>query len=113
MKHPHPSARRRAVVALGVGLAAGIAVAVVGAVWQVFVLVGWDVGALFTIVWVALEVRGHDAEGTAELATREDDSRFAADALLVGASLTSLVGVAFGLIKISQSEGLAQAGMTA
>lgn len=113
MTHPHPSARRRAVIALAVGLAVGVLLKLFGPAWEVAVLAAWDVAALVTILWVALEVRGHDAEGTAELATKEDDSRVAADALLVGASLISLVGVGFGLVKSAQLEGLAQAGMTA
>jgi len=98
---------------MAVGLVVFAVLMVLGPTWQVAVLMGWDVAAIVTIAWVALEVRGHDAEGTAKLAMREDDSRVAADALLVGASLISLVGVGAGLVKSSQSEGLAQAGMTA
>jgi len=37
----------------------------------------------------------------------------AAEALLVGASVVSLVGVGFGLLKAAHSAGLAQAGPTA
>ena len=98
-------------MACGVGV--GVGVKVVGAPWQVAVLAGWDAAALILIVKVFYEVWGEDAEGTAALATREDDSRVAADAFLVGASLVSLVGVAFGLVKAAQSDGLAQAGITA
>lgn len=112
MAHPHPSARRRAALALLAGLAAGVALALFSP-WQVAVLAGWDVAALVSVVWVVLEVRGHDAEGTAQLATREDDSRVAADVLLVTSSVVSLVGVGFGLLKAAHSEGLAQAGITA
>ncbi len=112
MRHPHPSARRRAVIALAVGLAVGGVVAVIGP-WQVAVLVGWVAAALVTILWAALEVRAHDAEATGELAAREDNSRVAAEALLLGASLVSLAGVGFGLVKAAHLKGMAQAGMTA
>lgn len=114
MTHPHPSARRRAAIALAAGLiVAGGLLRLFGAAWEVAVLAGWDVAALVTIFWVVFEVRGHDAEGTAALAGREDDSRVAADALLVGASIVSLIGVGFGLLKAAHSKGLAQAGITA
>ena len=94
------------------GVVVGVGSKLVGAPWQVAVLGGWDVAALVLIAWVVIQVRGQDADGTAALATREDDSRVAADILLLGASLVSLVGVAFGLVKAAHTEGLAQAGIT-
>ena len=53
-----------------------------------------------------------DTEATAHLAMREDASRAAADLLLVSASLASLAGVAFGLLKAAQQSGAEEASIT-
>ena len=99
-------------MAIAAGLAGG-GVAGVFVPWQAAVLLGWDAMASVTVVWVILETWRRDASETAALATREDDSRAAADILLVSASAVSLVAIAFGLVKAGQEHGGARAGMTA
>lgn len=113
MAGPHPSARRRAIISLATGLVVGVAVKAIGGAWEVAVLAGWDIAAVVLVGWVMSQVWGRDAEGTRALATREDDSRVAADAMLLTASVISLVGVGFGLVKAAHAKGLTQAGITA
>jgi uncharacterized membrane protein len=112
---PVPSKRhamRRALVSGGAGaLGAGIAAFFVP--WQATVLLGWVSMAASFVGDVGRETWGRDAMATAVLARREDDSRAAADLLLVSASVVSLVAVAFGLVKAGQLDGYARAGMTA
>jgi uncharacterized membrane protein len=73
--------------------------------WQNAVLIGWCIAALgFTVpVWV--KILPADSDLTRRLATIEDNSRLAADIALVCASVISLVGVAFELLKASDSKG--------
>ena len=71
--------------------------------WQLASLVGWDVGAGVMIGRTLLAVLRLDGAGTEAVAMREDNSRFLADVLLVGASVASLVGVGLTLLN-SQSE---------
>jgi uncharacterized membrane protein len=81
--------------------------------WQAAVLLGWDTTASLFVGSVFRDTWGRDAAGTAALATREDDSRTLADLLLVSASVVSLAGVGFGLVKAGQTQGAARALMTA
>ena len=111
-KQPRVSARRR----VGICAVAGLfvfAVAMVVAPWQVATLIGWDITAVAWVAWVGFSVLNKDAAATRRLATLEDDSRAAADALLVSASLASLVGVAFALLKAASATGSGHALITA
>jgi uncharacterized membrane protein len=98
------TARKRVLISDGLGLAAGIVAAFVSP-WQLSTLIGWDVAAVSNVLWVSATVGRFDAAGTQAHATREDNSRASADLLLLGACMASLVGVAFVLIKASQSDG--------
>jgi uncharacterized membrane protein len=100
---------------LGVCLACGIVAFVVTLLlseWQVAALVGWDVSAAVFITFVYAGIHGKNAAETELEATKEDDSRTAAEAVLVGASLFSLVGVAFALIAASSAHGVTKSLMT-
>jgi uncharacterized membrane protein len=75
-------------------------------------LLGWDgVAAAFLLqVWPrVLRLKGEDV---ARQATAEDNSRAAAELLLVGACVTSLVGGALGLVEASHHDGVAHGLMT-
>lgn len=94
----------------------GIIVATVAASftpWQVSSLLAWDTGAAIFCVWVWVAVRGADAATTQRIATREDDSRPAADLVLIAASVASLVGVGFALLQASNESGVPRALTTA
>jgi uncharacterized membrane protein len=106
------NARRRLATSLGIGLVV-LVPAILLTPWQVGVLAGWDAVAAAFILTVWITVRGKDPAQTKALATREDDSRVAADAVLIAASLASLVGVAFALVKAASQQGPAHALITA
>jgi uncharacterized membrane protein len=88
-------AARRVRVGMGAGLVAATLALVAGASWSVAALGFSDVAALVFVVWVAVNVAGVDAHGTARLARAEDASRVAAEAVLVGAGVASLIAVVF------------------
>ncbi len=100
------NARSRLAAGFLLGIAA-FAPAVVFTPWQVAVLVGWDTMAATFVGSVFLATRGKDSAATKELATAEDNSRVAADTVLVGASVASLVGVVFALLKAGGETGTA------
>ena len=101
------SAARRVVVALAAGVLVGVALAWF-VPWQVDTIIAWDVAATVFAVWVWATIHGRDAAGTQAIATREDNSRLAADVVLISASVVSLVGVAMVLLKASESTGPAR-----
>jgi uncharacterized membrane protein len=94
---------RRVLESGAVGLTVGAALAFVGS-WQLAVLTGWDALAIVVLSRVWIRVGRFSADETKEFATREDDSRASADLLVLNASVASLAGAAFGLLKAHQSE---------
>ena len=76
-----------------VGVCAGLLVAWPGS-WQIGTLVGWDVAAAVYVVWTWATVWHRDPAATARLALREDPGRATADALLLIASVASVLAVA-------------------
>ncbi len=86
------SERRRVAACAVVGVIAAI-LSLLVAPWQLGPLVGWDTTAALLLVWVWLEIGRLDAARTAQVATREDDSRAAARSVLVASSVMSLIAV--------------------
>ena len=88
--------RERLLIAAPLGIVAAVALAFF-CPWQLAVLVGWDVAAIFVVgsVWTFVAVL--DATDTQRVSTREDDSHAVVDLIMVGACLISLVGVVVGL----------------
>ena len=103
--------RRRLLIALPLGVLAG-GIAAFFCPWQLSVLAGWDVAAAFVAgsVWTFLAVL--DAKATEAAATREDDSRAAADLIMVIACLISVVGVVLGLAHARDHSGAISATLT-
>jgi len=81
--------------------------------WQVATLLGWSVAAAVFMASVWLSVGRMDGEATAAFATREDNSRTAADLILISASAASLLAVALTLVKASGQSGAARTFITA
>ena len=105
------TAAHRTLVTVTIALVAGLVAAAFGP-WQLAPLVGWIAGGAWWLGSVWLKVRVCTAEQTEALATREDDSRFAAELLLVSASILSLAGTGFVLIKANQTDGRGKALLT-
>jgi uncharacterized membrane protein len=106
-----PAGRR--ILAAAAGGAVVFAVAMALTPWQAAVLGGWDAAALVTVASALMAVSHRDSEATAALATREDDSRAAADLVVLLAGLVSLVGVGLALVKGADEKGAAEAVFTA
>jgi len=68
-----------------------------GASWSVAALFAEDAAALVLLVWVWSTIATADAPATSRLARTEDASRAAANAILLGAGVASLLAVAFML----------------
>jgi len=103
-------ASKRVAIVAGVGVVAG-AIAATATTWLVAALIGWDTAALVFTLWTWAATHGLDATATQAVATTQDDSRFAADAVLVTASVVSLVGVALSLLQAAEADGLERAGI--
>lgn len=86
------SERRRVAACVAVGVIAAV-LSLLVAPWQLGVLIGWVTTAALLLVWVWLEIGRLDAPMTAQVATREDDSRAAARSALVASSIMSLIAV--------------------
>jgi uncharacterized membrane protein len=94
------SERRRVAACVAVGsVTAGLFALTVP--WQLGVLIGWVATAALLLVWVWLEIGRLDALRTAQVATREDDSRAAARSVLVASSVMSLIAVVAALHRAS------------
>ena len=93
----HAPAMRRAATVLIAGLI--VAVALLPFVtWGMALLAGWDAAALtFLLTTWPIIIRA-DGPCAAQLAAREDDTEGTARALLVSASVASLLGVGYALI---------------
>ena len=80
--------------------------------WQIALLVGWDVAAAVLIGWVWLSIWRLDHSDTRDLASTEDDFEPTAHVIPILASLASLVGSAFALLRASQESGMVEAAIT-
>jgi uncharacterized membrane protein len=87
-----PAAATRVAVAVAAGTCAGVLASVPGG-WQIATLVGWDVAAVVYVAWTWTTIWRRDPAATAQLALREDPGRATADALLLVASVASVLAV--------------------
>jgi uncharacterized membrane protein len=103
--------RQRLLIAAPLGIVAAVALALF-CPWQLAVLAGWDVAAIFVVgsVWTFVAVL--DATDTQRVATREDDSHALVDVIMVVASLVSLVGVILGLVHARGHAGAVSSVLT-
>jgi uncharacterized membrane protein len=89
---PGASAATRVSIAALAGVGAGALVALPGS-WQTGTLAGWDAAALVYVAWTWATIWHRDPAATARLALREDPGRAVADALLLVASVASVLAV--------------------
>ena len=88
-------AARRVIVGMCGGAVAAVLALVAGASWSVAALCASDVASLVFVIWVWVSVARVDAAGSARIARAEDASRAAAEAVLIGAGVASLIAVVF------------------
>ena len=108
----HGLAALRLSVATLAGGAVIAALLIVGAPWAVAVTAGWSTQALVFLAWIWLAIAGKDAEATEEHAQAEDVSRGTADAVLLAASVASLIAVGSTLVEAGQHSGSAKGLLT-
>ncbi len=89
---PGASASVRVSLAALVGGCAGLLASLPGN-WQIGTLAGWDAAAVVYLAWTWTTIWRRDAAATARLAVREDPGRATSDALLLVASVASLLAV--------------------
>jgi uncharacterized membrane protein len=106
-------AARRLVCGVAGGLVAAAIALLDGASWSVAVLCASDVAALVFVVWVWSSIAGADPAETARVARAEDASRAAAEAILVGAGVASLLAVVFTLAQAGHAGAPARGLLTA
>jgi uncharacterized membrane protein len=90
------TATTRASVAAVAGVCAGVLVGLPGS-WQIGTLAGWDVAAGVYVAWTWASIWHRDPAATARLALREDPGRPVTDALLLVASVASVLAVALAI----------------
>lgn len=105
------SSLARLLLALAVGTVAAAALALVTP-WQFAVLAWWDVVAAVFVGSVWLSVSRFTPDQTREHATREDNSRVATGLLLLSASVASLIGTGFDLMKAEHAHTAGRAALT-
>lgn len=107
------SSERRRVTACAAAGAVATVVLLLVAPWQLALLVGWITTAVSLLLWIWFEIGRLDATMTAQVATREDDSRAAARSVLVASSVMSLLAVVAALHRASTAAFRLQAVLTA
>jgi uncharacterized membrane protein len=86
----------RVATAAAAGACAGALASLPGS-WQIGTLVGWDVAAGVYVAWTWATIWRRDPAATARLALREDPGRTTADAVLLVASVASVLAVALAI----------------
>jgi len=76
--------------------------------WGIALVGGWDTAALTYLLTTWPIIRGARGANAAQLARREDDTKRTARALLVEASVASLLGAGYALHLAGQHRGLRQ-----
>ncbi|PWU51482.1 DUF1345 domain-containing protein [Micromonospora globispora] len=100
----HAPALRRAVIVASIGLIVAVALLRL-MTWELAAVGGWDAAALAFLLTIWPIIIRADGSHTELLATREDETRGSAAVLLVGAGVTSLLGVGFTLSTAGRQGG--------
>jgi uncharacterized membrane protein len=101
----HAPAMRRAATVFIVGLIVTL-VLLPFVTWGLALVGGWDAAALaFLLITWPIIIRA-DSSRAAQLAAREDETEGSARALLVGASVASLLGVGYALYLAGRESGV-------
>jgi uncharacterized membrane protein len=98
----------KAGVAAIVGVVGALLAALLG-VAELSALVGWAVASAVFLVWAWSQAWPADRERTRSLARHEDESRTLVDALIIIATLLSVVLVVFALIRSQEKDAVGSA----
>jgi uncharacterized membrane protein len=104
--------KQRAIVGAAAGGAALALAVALDAPWFIALLSAWDAAAAAFVVWVWLTIARLDAVATSSTAGAEDNSPQRRDALLVGASVASLVAVFFVLAQTGHGDAESRTAYT-
>ena len=107
----HATAMRRAVTVLAAGLIA-VLILLLFVTWGLALAGGWDAAALAYLLTTWPIIVGADSARAAQLAAREDQTEGSARALLVGASVASLLGAGYALHLAGQHSDLQRVLLT-
>jgi uncharacterized membrane protein len=107
-RHRMGTAQVEVLVSVGVGVVAAVVVARVVTI-PLGLLVGWDVAIVVYLGWVWARILRQDPDETAHRATTTDPDRGVTDALLLAASVASLVAVGSVLVSAARMNGAAEA----
>ena len=103
----HAPAMRRALTAFTVGVI--VAVALLPFVtWAMTLVAGWDAAALTVLLTIWPVIIRADSSLAPQLAAREDETEDSTRALLVGASVASLLGAGYTLHLAGQQSGVSR-----
>ena len=100
----HAPAMRRALTAFTAGLIVAV-VLLAFVTWGLAVVGGWDAVALTTLLAIWPIIIRADSSLAPQLAAREDETEGSARALLVGASVASLLGAGYALHLAGRESG--------
>ncbi len=106
----------RAAVRVGSAAALGVVVGVVTSgftSWQASMLVGWDAGTLFLLLWIWVAVLGLDATESRSHAGREDTSIHLSELIILVSGVALLAAVALVLVKAGNATGGTKAWLIA
>jgi uncharacterized membrane protein len=98
------SASTRVAISAALGVVSAVATGGFGE-WIYASSVGWDVAAVIFLGWTWLAIAGMDAATTEAHATLEDPTKRVTQAIVLGASVGSLIGVALLLVKTTNTTG--------
>jgi uncharacterized membrane protein len=101
----HALDMRRAITVLAIGLIVDV-VLLPFVTWGLALIGGWDAAALAYLLTIWPIIIRADSTRAAQLATREDQTKGSARALLVGASVASLLGAGYALNLAGRESGL-------
>lgn len=99
-------ARRRLLISLGAGVAVAVIALVAGGGWAVAPTAGWGAAAFVTAALIWFRIRSMDGAQTAAHAQAEDYSSAISDAIVLSASVASLVGIGAALIEARRESGI-------
>jgi len=106
------SASTRVAISAALGAASAVATGALGE-WVYAFSVGWDVAAVCFLGWTWLAIAGMDPASTEAHATQEDPTKRATQAIVLGASVVSLVVVGLLLVKARNTAGAGEVVLAA